>query len=498
VKYPVGRLAIGLICSALLFGGTVVSAHAGTGSTQACIAVYEHDTPPVPAAQATALCQVTPTVLSMVTQALDSVTSAGYQVARNVRSAIYGGRLPGPQGYLIDAVLVFLFFWYGYEILMTAGDGDFGFTLASVLRSLFIASLLGWVMYDYIPLMKDIDAGFNWMAGVFMMMKPPPTHGGLGIIVREADVAVIGFLQAMISHAPTVSAGVLSPGLAIEQGLFATLWFVMSFLSLGLLLVVFVGYAVLAETLFALATVFGPLMLVLALLPFTRRLASSWMYFTLSAGFFKLVLAAVMGITMFIITQSASLLNLLNLTSLSSLGAMDHLYISFLVLLCTFLLMVGMTMAIVFAQRITNHLLTGFGIFDIGLSPLSRGSRIGGGQGDRGRKDKDGGGGDGGAQTWKETRTTTAQDGTTRTQTTTISREPVPASQVPSGSQAPGVPAGAGSGDEHHIPPPGPVTTPSGGSGHPPGDEHHIPPPGPITPPGGGSGDDGGGGFGGL
>lgn len=337
---------------------------------------------------------------------LNSIDAGSFDIARRVRKYIYGGAYPTAYidgvPTLFGAALTFLFLWYGYQIIFVGTDDRKGTTMlvSTILKAILFGAMLLWLMYYYIPIMKGIDSGINWISSIFLNQgSPPNASSGLATYITYGTQSFVGvtvqFFHLRPAFPTDVGIGNLAPIWGWIESLM--LWF-FPIVLLIIELILFVGLGILAQVLFALAVAFGPLMLVMSLIPFARRLAQSWGNFLLSAGFYKLVLAAIVGLGGSVFIQAIKLTHDLETTlaqqnpntPLQNTGG--TLVYEALIYAAVCLLLFALILAMFSASRIANHLITGFGTFDIGTAGTGGGQRLGSKRGSGG-----GGGGSGGS-----------------------------------------------------------------------------------------------------
>ena len=321
---------------------------------------------------------------------LNSIDQAAFDIARRVRKYIYGGKLPSAFNRgaptLFFAAVMFLFVWYGYQIIFVSSDDRKGTTylISTLLKAILFGSILMWLMYAYIPTMKSVDAGINWLSSLFLNQTAPPgAQSGLAAYITYGTQSFVGITVKFFNLKPGVPATPHWYDFApyFEWIKSMVLWF-FPLVLLIIEMILFVGLGILAQILFALGVAFGPLMLVLSVLPFARRLAQSWGNFLLSAGFYKLVLAAIVGLGGIVFIQSIKLLTTLqkHLSHQGLLGAGHYaagltLY-RVLIFAAVCLLLFALILAMFSASRIANHLITGFGTFDIGTAGAQGGPNV--------------------------------------------------------------------------------------------------------------------------
>jgi len=349
---------------------------------------------------------------------LNSIDSSAFHLAKRMRKYIYGGRKPGFMT-LWGACMVFVMIWYGFQMLILGADDLRGTSalIATLMRGLFFMSLMLWAMYNYVWILRQFDAGINWLSSVFLSNFTPSSSSGLAAYVRDGTEAFVGMTVQFIGLRPHFPASGLS---ALNVGkdlsvlaawlISMVLWIIPLFLVF-IEMILFVGLGILAQILFAVGVAFGPLMIVLSILPFLRRLVTSWIHFLISAGFYKLVLACIVALSASVFMTSIKLLSdvqtAFNINSnhpfLELFGA-DAVY-KILVLSGVVLLLFGLILAMLSASRMANHLITGFGTFDIGLKGVGGGPKVGIPGGKAPDKDEDGASKDKGNDT-DETKTT--------------------------------------------------------------------------------------------
>lgn len=307
--------------------------------------------------------------LSAIYGILNSLDATAESIAGDVLDVVYGsGGTPDAES-LFTVALAIAIAWFGILALVSTG-AEFAALAGKALMGALLLGITVLLLSNYVQITTWINDGFTQMAYVFAGLTGSP-GGGIGSVRPSGFAGVISAGLSTIIHlivttanqfpAPSTDCGITSLGSCVTDATkYVTLSLVViaQVLMLAVLLLIYVGMAFLAELMFAIGIVFGPLMAVLSLLPPLRSFLFSWLRYLIAAGFFKLCLAALLGIGGAVFAYAGHFVGVLGSGTVSGISwGQIALFMEVTAFMLVLIGALGLSM--VFASNMANALLAG-------------------------------------------------------------------------------------------------------------------------------------------
>lgn len=240
-------------------------------------------------------------VLQMVDHLFGGLDVSAFKMAKALLSYTFGsGSTPSPTS-LFAAVALLMFTVYGYQ--MAIGSNHMN-PLGGVIRFLMMLLIVSVTLGHYREFMTIFFGGFNKLAALLLnsvsVAKLPDASDGslFGGGIEQFFTLII-----TMAHNFPVFSGHSSHwwqvGKEVNKLVMQLMQIIFYLIPLAAILIATVAYAgmvVFAMVYQALGIVFGPIMLILLLIPPFEGMAYGWLKYCFSAGFLKLVLAALIGL----------------------------------------------------------------------------------------------------------------------------------------------------------------------------------------------------------